>query len=168
MTLLPPLGSAFHLLKEAQEMEKIMQAITAVRTQRNEMNVPPSKKANYFIATKVADTFAHGAEFFKKLASADAVEIGEDFNIDGAVTVVTASAKIYIPLSELVDKEAELKRLNKELEQTKKLLMQDENKLKNEGFLHKAPAAVVEKIKGQAQREREKIALIEAAIKQFL
>ena len=164
----PEYTDALHFPQEAQEMEKIMQAITAVRTQRNEMNVPPSKKANYFIATKVADTFSHGAEFFKKLASADAVEIGEDFNIDGAVTVVTASAKIYIPLNELVDKEAELKRLNKELEQTKKLLAQDENKLKNEGFLNKAPAAVVEKIKGQAQREREKIALIEAAIKQFL
>ena len=164
----PEYTDDLHFPKEAEEMEKIMQAITAVRTQRNEMNVPPSKKANYFIATKVADTFSHGTEFFKKLASADSVEIGEDFNIDGAVTVVTNAAKIYIPLNELVDKEAELKRLNKELEQTKKLLTQDENKLKNVGFLNKAPAAVVEKIKGQAQREREKIALIEAAIKQFL
>ena len=42
--------------------------------------------------------------------------------------------------------------------------MQDEGKLKNEGFMAKAPQQVVEKIKGQAEREREKLALIQAAI----
>jgi valyl-tRNA synthetase len=70
-------------------------------------------------------------------------------------------------MNELVDKEAELKRLNKELQQTEKLLAQDEGKLNNQGFMSKAPAAVIEKIKGQAEREREKIALIKAAIKQL-
>jgi valyl-tRNA synthetase len=103
-------------------------------------------------------------EFFKKLASASEVEIGEEFSIDGAVTVVTADAKLYIPMNELVDMEAELKRLNKELEQTKKMLKQDEGKLSNPGFMGKAPAAVIERIQQQAEREREKIALIEAAI----
>ena len=149
---------------EAEDMRRIMSAITAIRTQRNEMNVPPSKKAKLYIATKAPDTFAHGTEFFKKLASASEVEIGDDFDIDGAVTVVTADAKIYIPLAELVDMEAELKRLNKELEQTKRMLAQDEGKLNNQGFMSKAPAAVIEKIKNQAEREREKIELIKAAI----
>ena len=152
---------------EAGQMEKIMRAITAIRTQRNEMNVPPSKKAKLYIATKAGETFAHGVEFFKKLASTSEVEIGDEFNIDGAVTIVTADAKIYIPMNELVDFEAERKRLNKELEQTKKLLAQDENKLSNPGFLNKAPAQVVDKIRAQADREREKIALIEAAIAQL-
>ena len=150
--------------QEAADMQKIMTAITAIRTQRNEMNVPPSKKAKLYIASKAAETFSHGVEFFKKLASASDIAIDADFDIDGAVTVVTADAKLYIPMNELVDMEAEKKRLNKELEQTKKMLLQDEKKLSNEGFLNKAPAAVVEKIKNQAAREREKIALIEAAI----
>ena len=149
---------------EADEMQKIMQAITAVRTQRSEMNVAPSRKAKIYIATKFVETFSHGVEFFKKLASASEVEIAESFNIEKAVTVVTSDAKIYIPMSELVDKEEELKRLNKELENTLKLLKQDENKLGNEGFMSKAPQAVIEKIKMQAQREKEKIALIKAAI----
>ncbi len=150
--------------REAEDMRKIMKAITAIRTQRNEMNVPPSKKAKLYIATKEQDTFRHGVEFFKKLACANEVEIDTDFDIDGAVTVVTASAKLYIPLNELVDKDAELKRLNKELEQTGKMLAQDEKKLNNPGFMGKAPAAVIEKIKNQAEREREKLALIKAAI----
>lgn len=149
---------------EAEEMMKVMEAITAIRTQRNEMNVPPSKKAKLFIATAIPETFSNGEQFFKKLASASEVEISDSFDIDGAVTVVTSDAKIYIPMEELVDKEAELKRLNKELKQVEKMLTQDEGKLNNPGFMSKAPEKVIEKIKGQAEKEREKIALIHAAM----
>lgn len=149
---------------EAEEMMKVMEAITAIRTQRNEMNVPPSKKAKLFIATAIPATFSNGEQFFKKLASASEVEISDSFDIDGAVTVVTSDAKIYIPMEELVDKEAELKRLNKELKQVEKMLAQDEGKLNNPGFMSKAPEKVIEKIKGQAEKEREKIALIHAAM----
>lgn len=149
---------------EAEEMMKVMEAITAIRTQRNEMNVPPSKKAKLFIATAIPETFSNGEQFFKKLASASEVEINDSFDIDGAVTVVTSDAKIYIPMEELVDKEAELKRLNKELKQVEKMLAQDEGKLNNPGFMSKAPEKVIEKIKGQAEKEREKIALIHAAM----
>lgn len=149
---------------EAEEMMKVMEAITAIRTQRNEMNVPPSKKTKLFIATAIPETFSNGEQFFKKLASASEVEISDSFDIDGAVTVVTSDAKIYIPMEELVDKEAELKRLNKELKQVEKMLAQDEGKLNNPGFMSKAPEKVIEKIKGQAEKEREKIALIHAAM----
>ena len=149
---------------EAEEMMKVMEAITAIRTQRNEMNVPPSKKAKLFIATAIPKTFSNGEQFFKKLASASEVEISDSFDIDGAVTVVTSDAKIYIPMEELVDKEAELKRLNKELKQVEKMLAQDEGKLNNPGFMSKAPEKVIEKIKGQAEKEREKIALIHTAM----
>ena len=149
---------------EAEEMMKVMEAITAIRTQRNEMNVPPSKKAKLFIATAIPETFSNGEQFFKKLASASEVEISDSFDIDGAVTVVTSDAKIYIPMEELVDKEAELKRLNKELKQVEKMLAQDEGKLNNPGCMSKAPEKVIEKIKGQAEKEREKIALIHAAM----
>ena len=85
-------------------------------------------------------------------------QVGLDF------TVVTSDAKIYIPMEELVDKGAELKRLNKELKQVEKMLAQDEGKLNNPGFMSKAPEKVIEKIKGQAEKEREKIALIHAAM----
>ena len=149
---------------ESEEMMKVMEAITAIRTQRNEMNVPPSKKAKLFIATAIPETFSNGEQFFKKLASASEVEISDSFDIDGAVTVVTSDAKIYIPMEELVDKETELKRLNKELKQVEKMLAQDEGKLNNPGFMSKAPEKVIEKIKGQAEKEREKIALIHAAM----
>ena len=150
--------------EDVAEMERVMDAIRAIRNRRSEMNVPPSKKAKVYVATKFADTFTNGTPFIQKLASANEVEVAEHFDIDGAVTVVTADAKIYIPLSELVDKDAELARLNKELEQVKKRLAQSEGKLNNAGFVAKAPEAVIEKVKGQAAKEREQIALITAAI----
>lgn len=150
--------------EDVAEMERVMDAIRAIRNRRSEMNVPPSKKAKVYVATKFADTFTNGTPFIQKLASANEVEVAESFDIDGAVTVVTADAKIYIPLSELVDKDAELARLNKELEQVKKRLAQSEGKLNNAGFVAKAPEAVIEKVKGQAAKEREQIALITAAI----
>lgn len=150
--------------KATAEMEKIIEAITAIRKRRQEMNVPPSRKAKVYIATKLNDVFENGVKFICKLASASEVEVGDNFDIEGAVTVVTADAKIYIPMAELVDREAELARLNKELAATEKLLAQSEGKLNNQGFIAKAPQAVVDKVKGQAEKEREKIAMIKAAI----
>ena len=150
--------------EEEAEMRRVMEAIRAIRNRRSEMNVPPSRKAKVYVATKFADTFKNGSAFIEKLASASGVEVADNFDIDGAVTVVTADAKIYIPMDELVDKKAELERLGKELAAVEKRLAQSEGKLNNQGFVSKAPAAVIEKVKGQAAKEREKIALIKAAI----
>ena len=97
----------------AAEMQRIMDAIRAIRNRRSEMNVPPSRKAKVYVATKFPQTFEDGKAFIIKLASANDVEVADSFDIEGAVTIVTADAKLYIPLDELVDKEAELKRLNK-------------------------------------------------------
>ncbi len=160
----PEYDESLNFTEASAEMTRIMDAVKAIRNRRSEMNVPPSRKAKVYVASQFADTFTSGAKFIVKLASASEVEVGEAFNIDGAVTVVTADAKIYIPMDELVDKEAELKRLNKELEATKKLLAQDEGKLNNAGFMSKAPEKVIEKIRGQAAKEKEKIAMILAAI----
>ena len=85
-----------------------------VRNRRAEMNVPPSRKAAVYVATQYADTFRTGAVFFERLASASHVEVGAEWSIDGAVSVVTDDARIFIPMEELVDVEAELARLNKE------------------------------------------------------
>ena len=82
----------------------------------------------------------------------------------GAVTIVTADAKVYIPMDELVDKEAELKRLNKELETAQKQLDQVNAKLNNPGFTGKAPANVVEGARQNAQKLEDKIKMIASSI----
>lgn len=101
------------------------------------MNVPPSRRAKVYVASSFEETFRKGAQFVARLAYASEVEVGEAFSIPGAVTIVTADAKVYIPMDELVDKEAELKRLNKELETAQKQLDQVNAKLNNRALLEK-------------------------------
>ena len=164
----PEYDESLDFPQAAKEMESVMDALKAIRNRRQEMNVPPSRKAKVYVATKLSDVFENGSKFICKLASASEVEIGESFEIDGAVTVVTTDAKIYIPMDELVDKAAETARLKKELAATEKLLAQSEGKLNNQGFIAKAPEKVVETVKQQAAREREKIAQLKAALEALL
>ncbi len=148
----------------AKQMEMIMDAIKAIRNRRAEMNVPPSRKAKVYVAAKETAAFENGKKFFIRLASANEVEVAESFAMEGAVTIVTADAKIYIPMDELVDRQAELLRLNKELESAKKDLAFHEKKLSNQGFMAKAPERVVAEVKASAAKFAEKITMIEAAI----
>ncbi|HBA94056.1 MAG TPA: valine--tRNA ligase, partial [Ruminococcaceae bacterium] len=102
--------------EEEAEMEKIMSVIRAIRNRRAEMNILMSKKAKVFIETNETDIFNMGVEFVKRLAAANEVEVDSKFdNLGNVVTIITNDAKVYIPLGDLVDFEAEKKRLEKEL-----------------------------------------------------
>ncbi|WP_444657962.1 valine--tRNA ligase [Caproiciproducens sp. R2] len=148
----------------AENMRSIMEAVRAVRNRRSEMNVPPSRKTHLYIATGDAAMFEEGREIIKKLAYATEVEIGSDYQLDGAATIVTANAKLYIPMSELVDKKAELERLTKELESAQKQYQNAQEKLANEKFMSKAPTNVVEGVRQNADKLRDHIALIQSGI----
>ena len=144
--------------EEEGEMEKIMDAIRAIRNRRAEMNIPPSKKAKVYVETASAEIFAKGAEFIKRLASANEVEVENAFgDLGNVVTIITDSAKIYIPLGDLVDFEAEKKRLEKELAQAEDKLAFINKKLNNPGFVNKAPEKVVEQNRADAAKLEEKI-----------
>ena len=149
---------------EEEAMERVMAAIKAIRNRRAEMNVPPSKKAKLYIATKYKEDFTNGAVFMNRLASASEVEIGDEFEIEGSVSVITESAKIFIPLNELVDFEAEKARLEKELEAAKKDLEFVENKLNNPGFMAKAPEKVVAQQRDAQAKHAAKIAMLQESI----
>ncbi len=149
---------------EEAEMEKIMTAVRAIRNRRAEMNVPPSKKAKVYIATAYKSTFEQGGVFMQKLASASEVEVADSFELDGAVCIVTEDAKIYIPMGELVDFEAEKARLQKELAAVQKDLDFVNNKLSNENFVAKAPANVVAAQREQKAKYEEKIAMLNESI----
>ena len=154
-----------HDFPEAElEMQRIMDVIRGVRNRRAEMNVPPSRKTNLYIATAEPNTFENGIAILNKLAYATQITIGQAFDIEGEVTIVTNDAKVYIPMDELVDKKAELARLNKELETAKKQFAQVNGKLNNQGFLTKAPAQVVEGVKKDFDTLTERIQLIESSI----
>lgn len=147
------------------EMERIMKAIRAIRNRRSEMNIPPSRKATVYIETAFADTFNMGADFVKRLASANEVVVGDSFDALGnTVTIITDDAKIFIPMGDLVDFAAERKRLEKELAQAQDKLDFINKKLSNPGFVNKAPEKVVAQNKEDAAKLEEKIANIKNSI----
>ncbi len=150
---------------EETEMERIMKSIRAIRNRRSEMNIPPSRKATVNVETAFCDTFNMGVEFIKRLASANEVNVGDSFNdLGNTVTIITDDAKIYIPMGDLVDFEAEKKRLEKELAQAQDKLDFIMKKLNNPGFVNKAPEKVVAQNKEDAAMLEEKISNIKNSI----
>ena len=150
---------------EEAQMEKIMDAIRAIRNRRAEMNIPPSKKSKVYVETAFADVFAVGSEFIKGLAYASDVEIADAFgDLGNTVTIVTNDAKIYIPLGDLVDFEAEAKRLQKELAAAEEKLAFINKKLDNPGFVNKAPEKVVQQNRDEAAKLTEKIANLRSSL----
>ena len=150
---------------EEAQMEKIMDAIRAIRNRRAEMNIPPSKKSKVYVETAFSDVFAVGSEFIKRLAYASDVEIADAFgDLGNTVTIVTNDAKIYIPLGDLVDFEAEAKRLQKELAAAEDKLAFINKKLDNPGFVNKAPEKVVQQNRDEAAKLTEKIANLRSSL----
>lgn len=156
---------ALNFAAEEEQIEKIMQAVRAIRNRRAQMNIPPSRKAAVFVETDDSTTFEYGAEFIKRLAYASEVTVPGSFDdLGNVVTMVTDSAKIYIPMGELVDFEAERKRLEKELAAAQDKLDFINKKLSNPGFVNKAPEKVVNQNREDAAKLEEKIAGIKESI----
>ena len=143
--------------KEEEEFERIMNAIKAVRNIRTEKNVPPSRKAHLYIETSYTDTFEKGKAFFERLCSASDVTVGESVSIENAAIGVTESAKLFLPMGELIDKEKELARLHKEQEACQKDIDMISRKLSNTEFVSKAPEKVVNNEKAKLARAQDRM-----------
>lgn len=156
----PQYDEKLSFINEEDDFGKIIEAIKAVRARRTEMNVPPSVKAKIFIETQNKSLFEKCSVFFEKLASASEIEVSEKYEIEDAVTAVTDSARLFIPMNELVDKDKELARLEKEKAKVQKDIDFLGGKLSNEGFLAKAPEKLIEAEKAKLARAEEKMAKI--------
>ena len=154
----PAYRQDLHFQKEEADFSKVMDAIRAIRARRAEMNVPPSKKAKVFIETDYPEVFKEGAPFIQWLAFASEVETGKGFAIEGAVQVVTDSARILIPMAELLDMDKERARLRKDMEAAEKEIAIISGKLGNESFVSKAPQKVVEAEREKLRKAEQRLA----------
>ena len=162
----PEYNEKFSFPAEEEAMQTVIEAITAIRARRNEMNVAPSKKVHYTVSTANEASFTAGIPFFTRLASARDVTIvpaDAAIDADGKVEVDTHAARIFMPLAELVDFEKELARIAKEKANAEKQLAGIENKLSNQGFLAKAPEAVVNGARADAEKLRALIEKLDAS-----
>ena len=144
-----------------------MDAIKAVRTRRSEMNVPPSKKATLYIETASQAIFEQSTAFLTRLAWADQIVMGSPEDLKGCVQVITDSAKVYMPLSQLVDRDKEIARLTKEKQTCEKDISFLEGKLNNPGFVSKAPEKVVNDQKAKLEKAKELLSKIESSLAAF-
>ncbi len=153
--------------KEAEELDRVLAAIRAIRARRSEMNVPPSRKTKLYLVTPHLDTFRAAAPFFQKLASAAEVLFPEAYEADDAVTIVTDSVTAYIPLSDMIDVEKEKARLKAELEKNAGDIERTEKKLQNESFVARAPKAVVDVERQKLEKFRATRVSLEAELKKL-
>ena len=151
----PTFNAELNYAAAEADVERIISCITAIRTRRAEMNVPPSKKAKLYVVTKYEDTFKNAAKILEKLASASEVIITDGYESDDAVMIATDAGRLYIPLAEVIDFEKERARLTAEMKKNDGEIERIEKKLANEGFVAKAPAAVIEGEKAKLQKYLE-------------
>ncbi len=154
--------------EDESKMEAVISAIRSIRVRRNEMNVPPSKRTKLFIVSSSPDIFNPSvSSHFEKLAYASACEYTDSYESSDAVQIVTEKATVYIPLADMIDFEKELVRLQGEKKKTEGEIERLEKKLSNEGFVAKAPAAVVDGEKAKLAAYRETLLKICEAIEKI-
>ena len=121
------------------------------------------------LSPQARELFSNAEVYLKTLAYASAMSIQADKTGigDDAVSVVSGNVTIYMPLAELVDIAKEMERLKKEEEKMHKEIERVEKKLSNQGFVAKAPAAVIEEEKAKGEKYRTMLAQIEERLAQM-
>ncbi|UOF92942.1 valine--tRNA ligase [Fodinisporobacter ferrooxydans] len=130
------------------DMELLMELIRSVRNVRAEMNVPPSKPVTLLIkptSEEYEQKLVRGTDYITRFCNPDTLEIDRGLSVpEKTVTAVLTGAEVYLPLAGLIDLDAEIARLEKEVKTLNEEVDRLDKKLSNTGFAAKAPAHVVE------------------------
>ncbi len=160
----PTQNKAFEDETLEKEIDKIKEAIVAIRAIRADYNLHPTAELKVIVRTEKENTlklFEEFASVIKQLARVSELELTkEGERPKGAASAVLTDAEIFVPLEGLVDVSAEIKKLRKEEEKTLKELSRVKARLENEGFLKKAPQDVVEKERKRAEELEAKLSRI--------
>ena len=134
-----------------------MELIRAIRNVRAENQVAPGKTITAIVhaSPEKQQLVTDSEEYLKTLGKISELTVAglEADKPEKVVTAIAAGIEIYLPLADLVDLEQEIQRLQGELEKTQQEISRSQGKLANEGFVNKAPEAVVDK-------ERAKLAAL--------
>ena len=135
------------------DLEWVKQVIDAVRNIRGEMDISPKVPLNVLVKNASAEDtrrFAENEAFLAALAKLETVTfVAEGKETPASVTALIGELELLIPMAGLIDAEAELARLAKQLEKAKKELDKVSGKLSNERFVSNAPEAVITKEKAK-------------------
>ena len=168
----PEYKAEWNYAEEAAFIEQVKAAVRAVRNIRAEMNVPNNRKTKVFIvsdAKEICEKYDLVQKCYAPLMNANEVitQATKDGISEDAVSVVIPNAVLYIPLEELVDKAAELERLQKEEKRLAKELSRSRGMLSNEKFLSKAPEAKVNEEKEKLAKYEQMMAQVQERLSQL-
>lgn len=141
-------------MESEKQMELVMEAIKNLRNVRAEMDVVPSRKAKCMIVAsdvEIGNQLLENAEYLMTLASCSEVTLIHDKSEvpEDAVSTVVYGAELFLPLADLIDFEKEMERLKKEKSKLESEVDRVAKKLSNDGFVKKAPPALIEEEKGK-------------------
>jgi len=157
----PVFDEAHNFPTDEAEVEQIKEAVRAMRIVRNDMNVPPSRKAKVIVVTTddaVAQVYRNGTKYIMALASAAEVVVQKDkAGIEGTgfVSIAQHGAEIFMPFADLVDIAKEAERLTKQIEKLEQEVSRVAVKLNNPGFVGKAPQNVIDEERGKMAKYEE-------------
>ena len=150
----PQVREDFNFDSEARVVDGAIEAIKAIRNQRQTLNLGSKIRQDLIIYSSDENTrnFLEilKGQFVNLSKSGEISIISEDKEVEDAVSLIFNDFKIYIPLKNLIDYDKERKRLKDEIKKLESEIKRAEGKLNNQGFVSKAPEAVV-------NEEREKL-----------
>ena len=150
----PQVRDDFNFDDEARVVDGAIEAIKAIRNQRQSLNLGSKIRQDLIIYSSDENTrnFLEilKGQFVNLSKSGEISIISEDKEVEDAVSLIFNDFKIYIPLENLIDYDKERKRLKDEIKKLESEIKRAEGKLNNQGFVSKAPEAVV-------NEEREKL-----------
>ena len=135
------------------DLEWVKQVIDAVRNIRGEMDISPKVPLNVLVKNaddEATRRFSDNEAFLAALAKLESVTfVAQGEETPASVTALVGNLELLIPMAGLIDVEAELARLAKQLEKATKELDKVSGKLSNERFVSNAPEAVITKEKAK-------------------
>jgi valyl-tRNA synthetase len=134
-----------------------MNIIRSIRNARNEKNIPDNKKIRVVImALKDENVLIYSTKYIAKLSTASEVSfVYDEKDVDSnSIAMIFDMAKVYLPMSSMIDSEQELIRLNKELSAVEFEIARSEKMLSNPGFVNKAPAQMIENEKIKLEKNK--------------
>ncbi|ADO82367.1 valine--tRNA ligase [Ilyobacter polytropus] len=152
--------------------EYIQTVISSVRNIRAEIGISPAKPVNMIVRTSDAlelKALQDNRGFLLNLAKLETLEVGENLEKPKQAGFrVAKNSELYVPLTGLLDSEAEIKKINVQMEKIQKDLDKVTAKLSNEKFTSKAPAQIIEREKRIQKEYQDKIDKLQENLKNFL
>ena len=146
-------------LRANEDIEWLKVVIEGVRNIRGEMNIPPGKELSVLLRKGDENDrlrLSKNSQYLRKLAKITQIAwLAADDAVPLAATALAGELEILVPMAGLIDKDAEITRLNREISKLEGDLTRLQGKLGNAAFVDKAPAAVVAKEQDKMYAQRQ-------------